>query len=48
MMGPAESDRVREFAPSDRFDRLLEDAIGAAMLIGVIALFGLALTVALE
>ena len=43
MMGPSETDRVREFAPSDRVDRLLEGAIGAGMLIGVIALFGLAL-----
>ena len=47
MMGPAESDHVRELGRSDRFDRLLEDTIGAAMLIGVIALFGLALAVAL-
>jgi hypothetical protein len=48
MTGPSESDHVREFARSDRFDRLLEDAIGAGMLIGVIALFGLALLVVLK
>ena len=47
MIGPPKTDRVREIDPSDRVDRLLEGAIGAGMLIGVIALFGLALVMAL-
>lgn len=46
-MGSSDSDRLRDFSRADRFDRLLENAIGAGMLIAVIALFGLALAVAL-